>query len=84
MKQNERATAGPFYEATRKTKDAPFYEATLENEGCYILCSITAKQRMDHFMKQHARNHFMKQLKKTHDGLFYYEATRNGTGWTIP
>ena len=84
MKQNERAKAGPFYEATRKTKDAPFYEATLKNEGCYILCSITAKQRMDHFMKQHARNHCMKQLKETHDGLFYYEATRNGTGWTIP
>jgi hypothetical protein len=84
MKQTERAKAGPFYEATRKTKDAPFYEATLKNEGCYIWCSITAKQRMDHFMKQHARNHFMKQLKKTHDGPFYYEATRNGTGWTIP
>ena len=30
------------------------------------------------------RNHFMKQLRKTHDGPFYYEATRNGKGWTIP
>jgi hypothetical protein len=53
MKQTERAKAGPFYEATRKTKDAPFYEATQKNERCYILCSIAAKQRMDHFMKQH-------------------------------
>jgi hypothetical protein len=30
------------------------------------------------------RNHFMKQLRKTHDGRFYYEATRNGKGWIIP
>jgi hypothetical protein len=53
MKQTERAKAGPFYEAPRKTKDDPFCEATQKNERCYILCSITAKQRMDHFMKQH-------------------------------